>query len=141
MTTSTTTTTVTNNNHGISAPQRIAPLNGNAKLAAHQNMVNTSEQHNKLNQVVKGGNSIQVTTIKPIYKSTFQGDQDPTNQQLNQATTANKAMVQAQGDKVVLIKGGTHKRKGKRKSYRKSKKNKRMQQNNKKTKRKSRKHK
>lgn len=105
--------------NGVNSPTRVAPLNGNPKFAAHQNTVNTSAKLNNLNKVVKGGgDQIPVSTIKPMYTNTFTGNQDPTNQQINNAVTSNKAMVQAKGDSVPLVtKGG----KGKKRKTRKTK--------------------
>jgi hypothetical protein len=93
-------------NNGVVSPTRIAPLQGNPKYAAHQNNVETSVKLNNLNKVVKGGAQIPVNPIKPIYKNTFTGNQDPNNQQIANAVTSNKAMVQAKGDSVPLVTGG-----------------------------------
>jgi hypothetical protein len=108
-------------NNGTLQPLRFAPEGGNPRFAAYQSGLNTSNKLNNLNNSTGGGN-IQVSTIKPIYTSTFAGSQDPQNQQINNAAISNKAFVQSQGDNVPLVTGGKKRKTGRKHSKKHSKK-------------------
>jgi len=112
--------------NGVSTPTRTAPYKGSPQLAAASNNASNTAKLAQLNKAAHSGGATQeVAVIKPIYKSTFSGNQDPVAQQQGNAATANKTYVQSQGDSVPLVKGGKRgsKKKGiKRKGSKRNKK-------------------
>lgn len=123
--------------NGVTAPTRLAPPGGSPHKAAIQSNSASTAKLASLNKAAHsggatGGATQEVAVIKPMYTNTFQGNQSVTGQQVGNATTANKAYVQSQGDKVPLVQpktGGRRRRRSTRRRKRKSTKRGRRRSN------------